>query len=120
MNRIYFLAAAGGLLAMAGAAEAQRVPPGHLPPAGQCRVWLPGVPPGHQPPPTSCRAAERQAHRYGGTVIYGGRGGPDHRWDDRGDDRRFWRWALRNFDFDHDGRLSRRELNRARDAWYRR
>jgi len=24
------------------------VPPGHLPPAGQCRVWMPGEPPGQQ------------------------------------------------------------------------
>ena len=31
-----------------------RVPPGHLPPAGSCRVWFPGRPPGHQPAPTSC------------------------------------------------------------------
>jgi len=24
------------------------VPPGHLPPVGQCRVWMPGEPPGQQ------------------------------------------------------------------------
>ena len=30
------------------------VPPGHLPPPGECRVWYPGVPPGHQPPPFKC------------------------------------------------------------------
>jgi hypothetical protein len=24
------------------------IPPGHLPPAGQCRVWMPGEPPGQQ------------------------------------------------------------------------
>lgn len=24
------------------------IPPGHLPPAGQCRVWMPGEPPGKQ------------------------------------------------------------------------
>ena len=27
------------------------IPPGHYPPPGQCRVWLPGTPPGHQPAP---------------------------------------------------------------------
>ena len=30
------------------------IPPGHLPPPGECRVWYPGVPPGHQPPPFRC------------------------------------------------------------------
>jgi hypothetical protein len=31
-----------------------RIPPGHLPPPGECRVWRPGVPAGHQPPPFRC------------------------------------------------------------------
>jgi hypothetical protein len=55
------------------------VPPGHLPPPGQCRVWYDGRPPGHQPPPTGCREAERVASRdrYA-RVIYGG---GDDRWD---------------------------------------
>ena len=30
------------------------IPPGHLPPPGHCRIWVPGRPPGHQPPPDSC------------------------------------------------------------------
>jgi hypothetical protein len=34
--------------------QAGRIPPGHLPPPGECRVWRPGVPPGHQPPPFRC------------------------------------------------------------------
>ena len=66
----------------------QGVPPGHLPPAGQCRVWYDGRPPGHQPPPTSCREAERIASRdrYA-RVIYGGHDRRDDgRWD-RDDDR---------------------------------
>src|SRR6185503_8449328 len=29
------------------------VPPGHLPQAGECRVWIPGTPPGKQPRPKS-------------------------------------------------------------------
>lgn len=56
-----------------GGRNAYGVPPGHLPPPGSCRVWYGDRPPGHQPPPTSCRAAERQAYRHGGRVIYGGR-----------------------------------------------
>jgi hypothetical protein len=31
-----------------------RVPPGHLPPPGECRLWYPGLPPGQQPPPGRC------------------------------------------------------------------
>ncbi len=63
----------------------QGVPPGHLPPAGQCRVWYDGHPPGQQPPPTSCREAERVASRdRDARVIYGAASG-DGRWDrDRG------------------------------------
>jgi hypothetical protein len=30
------------------------MPPGHRPPPGYCRDWIPGVPPGHQPPPYRC------------------------------------------------------------------
>ena len=37
-----------------------RIPPGHMPPPGQCRIWLPGKPPGQQPPPGDCRELERQ------------------------------------------------------------
>ena len=49
----------------------QRVPAGHLPPPGSCRVWYDDRPAGHQPPPTSCREAERVAARQrGGRVIY--------------------------------------------------
>src|SRR3712207_6576922 len=115
------LIAGAGLIAVASAAQAQgrhggyHVPNGHLPPPGECRVWYPDRPPGQQPPPTNCRAAERQADRHGGRVIYGGREGRDD-WNDRDDDhndyrhnRRFYRWALRNFDYNQDGRLSRRE-----------
>ena len=36
------------------------IPPGHLPPAGKCRIWYPGTPPGHQPPPGDCRVLSRQ------------------------------------------------------------
>ena len=33
-----------------------RIPKGHMPPPGKCRVWYPGTPPGHQPPPGNCRS----------------------------------------------------------------
>src|SRR5687768_4787890 len=67
--------------------RAQGIPPGHLPPAGACRVWYEGRPPGYQPPPTSCREAERVASRdpYA-RVIYGSdRGRQDPRWDPNDD-----------------------------------
>ena len=92
------LAGGIGVAAVGASAEAQSrfgrfaVPPGHMPPPGQCRVWLPDRPPGHQPPPTSCRRAERLADRFGGRVIYGMRDWRGDRWDhsERWQDRR-WR-----------------------------
>lgn len=48
-----------------------RVPPGHLPPPGTCRVWHDGLPPGRQSSPTNCDAARREAYYTGGRVIYG-------------------------------------------------
>jgi hypothetical protein len=69
------------LLALAaGTSEAQRrgrgnsqgIPPGQMPRAGECRVWIDGVPPGRQPAPTSCDQAERAASRNrNARVIYG-------------------------------------------------
>ena len=51
-----------------------RVPPGHLPPRGLCRVWIDGVPPGQQPAVTDCTTAERMRYRYANSrVIYGDR-----------------------------------------------
>ena len=53
-------------------ANSQGIPPGHMPAAGQCRVWYDGVPPGRQPRATSCREAERVAARDANArVIYG-------------------------------------------------
>lgn len=37
--------------------NSDHIPPGQLPPAGMCRVWIDGVPPGHQPAPTDCQTA---------------------------------------------------------------
>ncbi|MHB1193708.1 MAG: hypothetical protein ACYC6F_11750 [Longimicrobiales bacterium] len=47
-----------------------RVPPGHMPPPGYCRLWYPGVPPGHQPPPAPCGRVFR-AYAQNGAVIVG-------------------------------------------------
>ena len=62
-----------------------RIPPGHMPPPGSCRIWVDGTPPGHQPPPTDCRTAERERYRYGSNarVVYGDRtyGRSDDRYD---------------------------------------
>lgn len=37
-----------------------KIPPGHLPPPGACRVWFPDRPPGHQPPPGPCHVLQYQ------------------------------------------------------------
>ncbi len=82
--------------------RAVRVPPGHMPRPGYCRLWYPGRPPGHQPRARPCEQVFRMRH-YGGAVILGA---PDFRpdfrgarWDgdddrddyDRDDDDRGWR-----------------------------
>ncbi len=78
VQRMLIAAAATMLLPFALAAQGRgrgvkydRVPPGHMPPAGMCRVWYDGVPPGHQPAPTRCDIAESDAYYNGGRVIYG-------------------------------------------------
>ena len=104
-----------GLLALGAlapaSAEAQSrgrggVPPGHLPPPGECRVWRDGVPPGHQPPPTSCSTARREAARWGGRVIYGGADRRGGRWDRDERYDRDERWD-RDGRRDRDGRYDR-------------
>lgn len=77
MNRALIVLALIGLTAAPAMAQGRgngrnKVPPGHLPSAGQCRVWYEGVPPGQQPRPTSCAEAERVASRTrNARVIYG-------------------------------------------------
>src|SRR5512135_1324209 len=61
--------------AMADDRDDFHVPRGHLPPAGECRIWYPGTPPGHQPPPGDCRVLSRRVPR-GAWLI-----GHDRRWD---------------------------------------
>lgn len=48
------------------------VPPGHLPPVGQCRVWMPGEPPGQQGKkyPVGQCSVLRRSIPAGGWLIY--------------------------------------------------
>ncbi|UCD25634.1 MAG: hypothetical protein JSW51_06895 [Gemmatimonadota bacterium] len=45
------------------------IPPGHLPPPGQCKVWIPGDPPGHQAAARSCEGIDAVAPA-GSWVLY--------------------------------------------------
>ena len=91
--------AASPLAAQGRGNGADRVPPGHLPPAGMCRIWIDGVPPGRQPKPTDCATARRRVPDDA-RVIYGARTigsrdarrtADDRRYDDRrtDDDRTY-------------------------------
>jgi hypothetical protein len=53
-----------------GAARPGKVPPGHMPPPGKCRIWHPDRPPGHQPPPGDCGEL-RERVPPGATLIRG-------------------------------------------------
>ena len=55
-------------------AKAQDIPRGHLPPPGQCRVWVDGTPPGQQAAPTDCRTAMEQARGTRNARVVVGRG----------------------------------------------
>lgn len=46
------------------------VPPGHMPPPGQCRIWYPERPPGQQPPPGDCRELRHRVP-HDAALIYG-------------------------------------------------
>ncbi|HEX9581185.1 MAG TPA: hypothetical protein VF970_08795 [Gemmatimonadales bacterium] len=45
------------------------VPPGHLPPAGMCRVWVQGTPPGRQARPRACEGIVAAAPA-GSMILY--------------------------------------------------
>lgn len=45
------------------------IPPGHLPPPGKCRIWIPGNPPGHQPKARRCAGIEADAPA-GSWIVY--------------------------------------------------
>ena len=46
-----------------------RVPPGHYPRVGECRLWFPGRPPGQQPKSQGCRGIQRIAPA-GSWILY--------------------------------------------------
>ena len=48
------------------------IPPGHLPPAGQCRVWMPGEPPGKQKKKYSSGDCDEVSQNVpaGGWLVY--------------------------------------------------
>ena len=55
----------------AGYRGPDHVPPGHMPPPGQCRAWVFGIPPGHQAPPGDC-ASVAASMPADAELIYGG------------------------------------------------
>ena len=84
------------------------IPPGHLPPPGECRVWIPGQPPGQQRPPGDCLTLQRRVPP-GAWLIY--RPGRDRKVVEvsvYGDRRDAGVWLIRIFDF-ATGRLLREE-----------
>ena len=68
-------------------ARNQGIPPGQMPPAGQCRVWYEGRPPGQQPRATNCNEAERVASRSNTARVIYGSGTYDRNDRNRRDDR---------------------------------
>ena len=50
-------------------AETLAIPPGQLPPPGECRLWFPGRPPGRQPKARACSEVESAAPA-GAWVLY--------------------------------------------------
>lgn len=60
----------GGVWVERSGGKSFRIPPGHYPPPGQCRVWFPDRPPGRQPPPGDCGVLDRQVPS-GAYLVYG-------------------------------------------------
>ena len=61
---------AGGITVRPARGRPFDIPPGHYPPPGACRAWVPGVPPGRQTPPGPCPEIERNLPR-GAYLVYG-------------------------------------------------
>ncbi len=80
-DRAVVVAEADGTGSSAGA-RSVRVPPGHYPKRGQCRVWYEGRPPGQQPRPGRCEDLVGRVPR-GAFLLYN-----DRAWDTEHDWRR--------------------------------
>lgn len=66
------IAATSGANPNASTAARLGIPPGHLPPPGLCRAWMPGEPPGQQKKsfkPGPCSEVEREVPQ-GGWLVY--------------------------------------------------
>lgn len=50
-----------------------RIPNGHLPPPGECRIWYPDRPAGQQPPPFKCGQAQGRVEPGGWYMTPGSR-----------------------------------------------
>src|SRR6188508_2763143 len=88
MKQAFIVVVLLGVAAVPAAAQGRgngnkRIPPGHMPAAGECRVWYDGVPPGRQPRATSCGEAERIAARDGNARVVYGSDRDDRYLDDR-------------------------------------
>ena len=53
-------AAYGVTVAVPNLERRYEIPPGQMPPPGECRVWFPERPPGQQPPPGDCSELQRR------------------------------------------------------------
>jgi hypothetical protein len=54
-----------------------KIPPGHYPPRGMCRLWYAGRPPGRQPRPVPCGSLTQRVVLTRGVFIVHGQ----HAWD---------------------------------------
>ena len=81
--------------------SSQGIPPGHMPPAGLCRIWIDGVPPGRQPAPTDCETAIRN-RPANARIIYGSRARGGDVYRDRADERYDKKGRVRTRDRDDD------------------
>jgi hypothetical protein len=115
-----------GLPAIADDHGHRHIPPGHLPPAGMCRIWYPGTPPGHQPPPGDCRTLSHRVPR-GALLISRDRAWtyeerPAYYWEKHYVNRPDWHRDHRSPPYVYDGRRYsrngeiRQDMRDVRDA----
>lgn len=59
-----------GLGAQALHKQSIKIPPGMMPPPGECRIWFEGRPPGQEPPPGDCNELEHEVPP-GAVLVHG-------------------------------------------------